>query len=200
MANDKKLVREITPMDEDFAQWYTDIVKKAEMIDYSSMRGCVIMRPYAQAIWENIQKIFDGMIKECGHENVAMPLFIPESLLNKEKDHVEGFAPEVAWVTHGGAERLEERLCVRPTSETLFCEHYAHIIQSWLVFYARLAFRRCYIFNRLCVLYASFFGFHIAFRHECSKLHSVVKYKLSFDFGFALPCGIGYLSDKHMEV
>ena len=88
MANDKKLVREITPMDEDFAQWYTDIVKKAEMIDYSSMRGCVIMRPYAQAIWENIQKIFDGMIKECGHENVAMPLFIPESLLNKEKDHV----------------------------------------------------------------------------------------------------------------
>ena len=110
MANDKKLVREITPMDEDFAQWYTDIVKKAEMIDYSSMRGCVIMRPYAQAIWENIQKIFDGMIKECGHENVAMPLFIPESLLNKEKDHVEGFAPEVAWVTHGGAERLEERL------------------------------------------------------------------------------------------
>ena len=131
MAKDKKLVREITPMDEDFAQWYTDIVKKAEMIDYSSMRGCVVMRPYAQAIWENIQKIFDGMIKECGHENVAMPLFIPESLLNKEKDHVEGFAPEVAWVTHGGAEQLEERLCVRPTSETLFCEHYAHIIQSW---------------------------------------------------------------------
>ena len=131
MANDKKLVREITPMDEDFAQWYTDIVKKAELVDYSSMRGCVIMRPYAQAIWENIQKIFDGMIKECGHENVAMPLFIPESLLNKEKDHVEGFAPEVAWVTHGGSEKLEERLCVRPTSETLFCEHYAHIIHSW---------------------------------------------------------------------
>ena len=131
MANDKKMVREITPMDEDFAQWYTDIVKKAELIDYSSMRGCVIMRPYAQAIWENIQKIFDGMIKETGHENVAMPIFIPESLLNKEKDHVEGFAPEVAWVTHGGSEKLEERLCVRPTSETLFCEHYAHIIQSW---------------------------------------------------------------------
>ncbi len=131
MANDKKMVREITPMDEDFAQWYTDIVKKAELIDYSSMRGCVIMRPYAQAIWENIQKIFDGMIKETGHENVAMPIFIPESLLNKEKDHVEGFAPEVAWVTYGGSEKLEERLCVRPTSETLFCEHYAHIVHSY---------------------------------------------------------------------
>lgn len=131
MANEKKLVREITPMDEDFAQWYTDIVKKAELIDYSSMRGCVIMRPYAYAIWENIQRIFDGMIKETGHENVAMPLLIPESLLTKEKDHVEGFAPEVAWVTHGGSEKLEERLCIRPTSETLFCEHYAHIIQSW---------------------------------------------------------------------
>lgn len=131
MADDKKLVREITPMDEDFAQWYTDIVKKAELIDYSSMRGCVIMRPYAYAIWENIQHIFDAMIKETGHENVAMPMFIPESLLNKEKEHVEGFAPEVAWVTHGGTEKLEERLCVRPTSETLFCEHYAHIIQSW---------------------------------------------------------------------
>ena len=131
MANDKKLVREITPMDEDFAQWYTDIVKKAEMIDYSSMRGCVIMRPYAQAIWENIQKIFDGMIKECGHENVAMPLFIPESLLNKEKDHVEGFAPEVAWVTYGGMQPLQERLCVRPTSETLFCDYYKNVVQSY---------------------------------------------------------------------
>ncbi len=131
MADNKKLVNAITPMDQDFAQWYTDIVKKAEMIDYSSVRGCVVIRPYAYAIWENIQKIFDGMIKARGHENVAMPLFIPESLLQKEKDHVEGFAPEVAWVTHGGSEKLEERLCVRPTSETLFCEHYAHIVQSW---------------------------------------------------------------------
>ena len=131
MADNKKLVRAITPMDQDFAQWYTDIVKKAEMIDYSSVRGCVVIRPYAYAIWENIQKIFDGMIKARGHENVAMPMFIPESLLQKEKDHVEGFAPEVAWVTHGGSEKLEERLCVRPTSETLFCEHYAHIVQSW---------------------------------------------------------------------
>ena len=131
MAQEKKLVTAITSRDEDFAQWYTDIVKKAELCDYSSMKGCVILRPYAQAIWENIQKIFDGMIKECGHENVAMPIFIPESLLQREKDHVEGFAPEVAWVTHGGSEKLEERLCVRPTSETLFCEHFSHIVHSW---------------------------------------------------------------------
>ncbi|MBE6994263.1 MAG: proline--tRNA ligase [Ruminococcaceae bacterium] len=131
MADDKKLVSQITSMEDDFAQWYTDIVKKAELADYSSMRGCIVVRPYAYAIWENIQHIFDGMIKETGHENVAMPIFIPESLLQKEKDHVEGFAPEVAWVTHGGNEKLEERLCVRPTSETLFCEHYAHIVHSW---------------------------------------------------------------------
>ena len=131
MADKKKLVSEITAMDVDFAQWYTDIVKKAEMIDYSSVKGCVIMRPYAQAIWENIQKTLDGMFKETGHENVAMPIFIPESLLLKEADHVEGFAPECAWVTHGGSEKLEERLCVRPTSETLFCEHYAKIVRSW---------------------------------------------------------------------
>lgn len=127
----KKMVREITPMDEDFAQWYTDIVKKAEMVDYSSVKGCVIMRPYAQALWENMQHALDTMFKETGHENVAMPLFIPESLLQKEADHVEGFAPECAWVTHGGSEKLEERLCVRPTSETLFCEHYAKIVRSW---------------------------------------------------------------------
>ena len=131
MADKKKLVSEITSMDVDFAQWYTDIVKKAEMIDYSSVKGCVIMRPYAQALWENIQKALDDMFKETGHENVAMPLFIPESLLQREKDHVEGFAPEVAWVTHGGSEKLEERLCVRPTSETLFCEHYAKTVRSW---------------------------------------------------------------------
>lgn len=131
MADDKKLVSQITSMEDDFAQWYTDIVKKAELADYSSMRGCIVVRPYAYAIWENIQTAFDQMIKATGHENVAMPLFIPESLLQKEKDHVEGFAPEVAWVTYGGSEQLEERLCVRPTSETLFCEHYSHIIQSW---------------------------------------------------------------------
>ncbi|MDR1158738.1 MAG: proline--tRNA ligase [Oscillospiraceae bacterium] len=130
MATEKK-VEQITARDVDFAQWYTDVVKKAELIDYSSVKGCVILRPYAYALWENIQRTLDGMFKETGHENVSMPLFIPESLLQKEKDHVEGFAPEVAWITHGGGELLTERLCVRPTSEVLFCEHYAHIIQSW---------------------------------------------------------------------
>ncbi len=127
---EKKMVEAITSRDEDFAQWYTDIVKKADLIDYSSVKGCMIIRPYGYAIWENMQKILDGMFKETGHENVYMPMFIPESLLNKEKDHVEGFAPEVAWVTHGGNEKLQERLCVRPTSETLFCEHYANIVHS----------------------------------------------------------------------
>jgi len=131
MKNDKKLVSEITSMDVDFAKWYTDICKKADLIDYSSVKGCMIIRPYGYAIWENIQKILDTRFKELGHENVYMPMFIPESLLQKEKDHVEGFAPEVAWVTHGGNEELPERLCVRPTSETLFCEHYANIIRSW---------------------------------------------------------------------
>lgn len=129
--NNQKMVAEITSMDEDFAKWYTDIVKKAELIEYTSVKGCMVIRPYGYAIWENIQKILDDMFKSLGHENVCMPMFIPESLLNKEKDHVEGFAPEVAWVTHGGSEALEERLCVRPTSETLFCEHYANIIHSY---------------------------------------------------------------------
>ncbi len=129
---DKKLVSEITAMDEDFAKWYTDIVKKADLIDYSSVKGCMIIRPYGYAIWENIQKILDAKFKATGVENVYMPMFIPESLLKKEKDHVEGFAPEVAWVTHGGEEKLSERLCVRPTSETLFCEHYANIIKSYI--------------------------------------------------------------------
>ncbi|MGN1481002.1 proline--tRNA ligase, partial [Porcipelethomonas sp.] len=129
--NNSKMVDAITPMDEDFAKWYTDIVKKAELIEYTSVKGCMVIRPYGYAIWENIQKILDGMFKATGHENVCMPMFIPESLLQKEKDHVEGFAPEVAWVTHGGNEKLEERLCVRPTSETLFCEHYANIIHSY---------------------------------------------------------------------
>ncbi len=129
--NEKKLVKDITAMDEDFAKWYTDIVKRADLIDYSSVKGCMIIRPYGYAIWENIQKILDTRFKETGVENVYMPMFIPESLLTKEKEHVEGFAPEVAWVTHGGSERLTERLCVRPTSETLFCEHYANIIKSY---------------------------------------------------------------------
>ena len=131
MADQKKMVAEITSMEDDFAQWYTDVVKKAELVDYGSVRGCMIIRPYGYAIWENIQRILDGMFKATGHQNVYMPMLIPESLLQKEKDHVEGFAPEVAWVTMGGSEQLEERLCVRPTSETLFCEHYAHIIHSY---------------------------------------------------------------------
>ena len=118
MAQDKK-VEQITSMEDDFAQWYTDICKKAELIDYSSVKGFMILRPYGYAIWENIQRIMDGEFKKTGHENVAMPALIPESLLQKEKDHVEGFAPEVAWVTHGGLDPLQERLCVRPTSETL---------------------------------------------------------------------------------
>ena len=125
------MVEEITSMDEDFAKWYTDVVKKAELCEYTSVKGCMVIRPYGYAIWENIQHIMDGMFKATGHENVCMPMFIPESLLEKEKDHVEGFAPEVAWVTHGGNEKLEERLCVRPTSETLFCEHYANIVHSY---------------------------------------------------------------------
>ena len=131
MNNEKKLVEQITPMDVDFAQWYTDIVKKAELADYSSVKGCMIIRPNGYAIWENIQKYVDTKLKEYGHENVYMPMFIPEGLLQKEKDHVEGFAPEVAWVTHGGDDELAERLVVRPTSETLFCEHYAKIVQSY---------------------------------------------------------------------
>lgn len=131
MGKNKKFVKEITPMDEDFAKWYTDIVKKAELTDYSSVKGCMIIRPYGFAIWENMKNELDRRFKETGHENVYMPMFIPESLLQKEKDHVEGFAPEVAWVTHGGEEKLTERLCVRPTSETLFCEHFSKIVQSY---------------------------------------------------------------------
>ena len=131
MADKKKMVEAITSMEEDFAKWYTDIVKKADLADYSSVRGCTVVRPYGCAIWENIQHDLDGRFKATGHENVMMPMFIPEGLLQKEKDHVEGFAPEVAWVTHGGEEKLTERLCVRPTSETLFCEHYANIIHSY---------------------------------------------------------------------
>lgn len=125
------MVEAITSMEDDFAKWYTDVVKKADLIDYGSVKGCMIIRPYGYAIWELIQKQMDERFKETGHENVYMPLFIPESLLQKEKDHVEGFAPECAWVTVGGTENLPEKLCVRPTSETLFCEHYANIIHSY---------------------------------------------------------------------
>ena len=131
MAKEKKLVEAITSMEEDFAQWYTDVVKKAELIDYSSVKGCMVIKPAGYAIWENIQKELDARFKAVGVENVYMPMFIPESLLQKEKDHVEGFAPEVAWVTYGGLNPLQERLCVRPTSETLFCDFYAKDIQSY---------------------------------------------------------------------
>lgn len=131
MAQQKKMVEAITSRDDDFAKWYTDIVKKAELADYSGVKGCMVIRPYGYAIWENIQRILDDMFKQTGHENVNMPMFIPESLLRKEADHVEGFAPECAWVTYGGSEKLEERLCVRPTSETLFCEHFKDIVHSY---------------------------------------------------------------------
>ena len=131
MAKEKKLVEAITSMEDDFAQWYTDVVKKAELCAYSSLKGCMILLPAGYAIWENIQKELDARFKETGVENVYMPMFIQESLLQKEKDHVEGFAPEVAWVTQGGAETLQERLVVRPTSETLFCDLYANIVQSY---------------------------------------------------------------------
>jgi prolyl-tRNA synthetase len=131
MADDKKQVEAITSMSEDFAQWYTDIVLKAELVDYSSVKGCLVIKPAGYAIWELIQKQLDERFKETGVENVYMPMFIPESLLEKEKDHVEGFAPEVAWVTQGGLEPLQERLVVRPTSETLFCDLYANIVHSY---------------------------------------------------------------------
>ena len=131
MAKDKKLVEAITSMDVDFAQWYTDVVKKAELVDYTSVKGCMVIKPAGYAIWENIQHELDRRFKETGVENVYLPMFIPESLLQKEKDHVEGFAPEVAWVTHGGLEPLQERMCVRPTSETLFCDFYSNEIQSY---------------------------------------------------------------------
>ena len=130
-GNEKKLVEAITPMSEDFAQWYTDVVKKAQLIDYAPVRGCMALHPNGYALWEQIQKSLDAMFKETGVENVYMPMFIPESLLQKEKDHVEGFAPEVAWITQGGGEELTERLCVRPTSETLFCDLYSKIVQSY---------------------------------------------------------------------
>jgi prolyl-tRNA synthetase len=131
LSNNKKMVKEITSMDVDFAQWYTDIVKKADLAAYSNVKGFMIIRPYGFAMWELMQGALDQMFKDLGHENICMPMLIPESLLNKEKDHVEGFAPEVAWVTFGGSEKLEERFCIRPTSETLFCDHFKDVVQSW---------------------------------------------------------------------
>lgn len=131
MAENKKMVEAITPINEDFTQWYTDICLKAELVDYSTVKGCTILRPYGYAIWENITHLLDARFKATGHENVAMPMLIPEGLLLKEADHVEGFAPECAWITMGGAEKLEERMCVRPTSETLFCDHWSHVLHSY---------------------------------------------------------------------
>lgn len=130
MAQGKK-VEAITSMETDFAQWYTDIVKKAELADYSSIKGCIVYEPYGYAIWENIQAEMDKRFKKLGVQNVYMPMLIPENLLQKEKDHVEGFSPECAVVTQGGGEKLTENLYVRPTSETLFCEHYQKVIHSY---------------------------------------------------------------------
>lgn len=131
MAEDKKLVEAITSMEEDFAQWYTDVVKKADLMSYSSVKGCMVFKPDGYAIWENIQNEMDRRFKEVGVRNVYMPMFIPESLLQVEKDHVEGFAPEVAWVTEGGLQPLQEKMCVRPTSETLFCDYYKNEVHSY---------------------------------------------------------------------
>ena len=131
MANKEDYVKEITNIDENFAQWYTDIVRKAELADYTETKGCIAIRPYGYAIWENIQNYTDKLFKDSGVKNAYFPVLIPESLLQKEKDHVEGFAPEVAWVTEAGGEKLDERLCIRPTSETIFTTMYSKWLKSW---------------------------------------------------------------------
>ena len=127
----EEFVKEITNIEEDFAKWYTDVVRKAELADYTDTKGCIAIRPYGYAIWENIQKYADEKFKENGVKNVYFPVLIPEDLLQKEKDHVEGFAPEVAWVTEAGGEKLEERYCIRPTSETMFSTLYSKWLKSW---------------------------------------------------------------------
>ena len=133
MAKEKKqeFVQHITPRDKDFSQWYTDVVTLTDLMDYTPVRGCMALRPYGNRIWELIKEQLDQMFKDTGHENVSMPMLIPESLLLKEAEHVEGFAPEVAWVTHGGNEKLQERLAIRPTSETIFCTMFAKWVHSW---------------------------------------------------------------------
>ncbi len=131
MGENKEFVKEITNIEEDFAKWYTDIVLKAELADYADTKGCIAIKPYGYAIWENIQKYADAKFKKIGVQNVYFPVLIPESLLKKEKDHIEGFAPEVAWVTEGGEEKLDEKLCIRPTSETMFSTLYAKWVNSW---------------------------------------------------------------------
>jgi len=142
MSSDKEFVKEITHMEDDFAQWYTDVIRKTDLVDYSPVKGFMVIKPYGYAIWENIQAFLDRRFKETGHKNCYFPLLIPESLLNKEKEHVEGFAPEVAWVTHGGSKELVERLCVRPTSETIICAMYS----KWLRSYRDLPF----LYNQWC--------------------------------------------------
>lgn len=129
--NENNFVKEITNIEDDFAKWYTDIVLKAELADYTETKGFVAIRPYGYAIWENIQNYMDKKFKQTGVQNVSFPMLIPESLLQKEKDHVEGFAPEVAWVTNAGEEELEEKLCIRPTSETIISTCYAKWLKSW---------------------------------------------------------------------
>ena len=131
MSDNKKLVEAITSREDDFAEWYTSVVKEAKLCDYSGVKGCLNILPNGYAIWENIQKNLDKRFKDTGVENVYLPMLIPESLLQKEKDHIEGFAPEVAWVTQGGKEELEERFCIRPTSETLFCDYWQKIVKSY---------------------------------------------------------------------
>lgn len=135
-------VESITPMDEDFAKWYTDVILKTELVDYAPVKGFMVIRAYGYALWENIQKAFDDEFKRTGHKNMYFPLLIPESFLNKEKEHVKGFAPEVAWVTMGGENELTERLCIRPTSETIICSMYA----KWLKSYRDLPF----LYNQWC--------------------------------------------------
>lgn len=127
----QEFVTHITPRSEDFSQWYTDVILQTELCDYAPVRGCMIIRPYGYAIWERIQQEMDSRFKATGHQNAYFPMLIPESLLLKEAEHVEGFAPEVAWVTQGGTEKLQERLAVRPTSETIFCTMYSKWVQTW---------------------------------------------------------------------
>ena len=128
--DDKNFVKELTKMDDNFTDWYTDVILKSELVDYAPVKGFMVIRPYGYALWENIQKVLDKKFKETGHKNAYFPLLIPESMLNKEKEHVEGFAPEVAWVTYGGDTKLQERLCIRPTSETIICTMYSKWIKS----------------------------------------------------------------------
>jgi prolyl-tRNA synthetase len=129
--DETNFVKEIASKEEDFSQWYIDIVKKADLADYTPVKGCMVIKPYGYALWENMQQCLDRRIKATGHKNAYFPLFIPESLLKKEAEHVEGFAPEVAWVTHGGNQKLEERLAVRPTSEAIIGSLYSKWIRSW---------------------------------------------------------------------